>query len=245
MKKLITGLIIFFIHLNIFSQVLRLNDFLPTINGELVSHTYYSLSYVEEYEQAEWVFYEIKKERILGLASRTNNFRSDEKVSSNSATIYDYKGSGYDRGHLAPAADFSFSNTAMNESFYMSNISPQYPSFNRGIWKNLESLIRKWGANQSIYVVTGPILNECSYSIGTNNVCVPKYFYKVIYEPIEKKMIAFILSNGTGKYKLSHYVTSVDIVESKTGINFFSVLEDKLEQKLESEIIKENWIWNE
>ena len=127
----------------IFSQAFI--DFLPTNNGELVHHPYYSHSYSEQYEQAEWVFYEIKKERVLGLVRRTDNFRSDEKISTNSATLSDYKGSGYDRGHLAPAGDMSFNYTAMSESFYMSNMSPQHPSFNRGIWKMLESLVRELG----------------------------------------------------------------------------------------------------
>ena len=179
MKKIF--LILFLIPTFLFSQ--ELVDFLPTNNGELVHHRYYSLSYSEQHEQAEWVFYEIKKERVLGLISRTDNFRSDNSVSTNSATLSDYKGSGFDRGHLAPAADFSFSTTAMSESFYMSNMSPQNPSFNRGIWKNLESLVRTWGTNNSIYVVTGPILDDCSTTIGTNNVCIPEYYYKVIYDP--------------------------------------------------------------
>ena len=243
MKKLITSIILSSIYFINFSQ--NFYDFLPNSNGEIVNHKYYSLSYSEEYEQAEWVFYEIKKERTLGLASRVNNFRSDEKVNSNSATIYDYKGSGYDRGHLAPAADFSFSSIAMSESFYMSNISPQNPSFNRGIWKKLEHLVRTWGSKSSLYVATGPFLDDCSLTIGINKVCVPKFYYKVIYEPKDKKMIAFVLSNEKGQYNLSYYVTSVDFVEKKTDIDFFPLLEDKLEQKLESEIKIENWSWNE
>jgi endonuclease G len=239
------NLIFFFIFspLITFSQVF--GDFLPTYNGELVNHTYYSLSYSEQYEQAAWVFYEIKKERILGLADRTNNFRSDEKISTNSATLSDYKGAGYDRGHLAPAADFSFSTTAMSESFYMSNMSPQHPSFNRGIWKNLESLVRSWGTNSSIYVVTGPILDDCSTTIGTNNVCVPKYYYKVIYDPLEQKMISFILLNEKGTKDLSEYVCTTDYLEKMTNIDFFPKLEDELQKKLESEINKEKWSWNE
>ena len=119
--------------------------FLPTsTTGQTIHHQSYSLSYSEPHEQAEWVFYEIKKERVLGLVSRTDDFRSDNYVSTNSATLSDYKGSGYDRGHLAPAHDFSFNKDAMSESFYMSNMSPQNPSFNRGIWGNLEKLVRSW-----------------------------------------------------------------------------------------------------
>jgi len=239
MKKLI----FFFIVLPFIGFSQSAIDFLPTTtnNGELVHHTYYSLSYSEQNEQAEWVFYEIKKERILGLVSRTDNFRSDEKISSNSATLLDYRRSGYDRGHLAPAADFSFNTNAMSESFYMSNMSPQNPSFNRGIWKNLESLVRNWGTNSSICVVTGPILNDCSTTIGTNNVCVPQYYYKIIYDPLKQKMISFLLPNEKGIKDLSEYVCTTDYLESITNIDFFPVLEDNLEEELESEIHKEFW----
>ena len=237
MKKIF--LILFSIPTFLFSQ--EFVDFLPTNNGELVRHAYYSLSYSEQNEQAEWVFYEIKKERILGLVSRTDNFRSDEKISTNSATLSDYRTSGYDRGHLVPAGDMSFSTTAMSESFYMSNMSPQEPSFNKGIWKELESLVRNWGVNSSLYVVTGPILDDCSTTIGTNNVCIPQYYYKVIYDPLEQKMISFILPNDKGTKNLNEYVYTTDYLERITNIDFFPVLENNLENKLESEIHKEFW----
>ena len=239
MKKIV--LILFSIPTFLFSQ--EFVDSLPLSNGELVHHRYYSLSYSEQHEQAEWVFYEIKKERVLGLVSRTDDFRSDEKISTNSASLSDYRGSGYDRGHLAPAHDFSFNTTAMSESFYMSNMSPQDSSFNRAIWKDLESLVRNWGSNSNIYVVTGPILGDCSTTIGLNNVCVPKYYYKVIYSPSEQKMISFILPNIKGKQNLDYYVCTTDSLERLTNIDFFPILEDKLEQKLESEVLKENWRW--
>jgi endonuclease G len=225
----------------LFSQ--EASNFIPTNNGELVHHTYYSLSYSEQHEQAEWVFYEIKKERILGLVSRTDDFRIDKKISSNSANLSDYKGSGFDRGHLAPAHDFSFNKNAISESFYMSNMSPQNASFNRGIWGNLEKLVRSWGSNSSIYVVTGPILDDCSTTIGTNNVCVPKYYYKVIYDPSEQKMIALILPNLKGNQNLDYYVCTVDNLEERTNIDFFPVLENNLEERLESQIHKELWTW--
>ena len=237
------NLIFFFIFSPLIAFSQSASDLLPTNNGELVHHTYYSLSYSEQHEQAEWVFYEIKKERILGLVSRTDDFRIDKKISSNSANLSDYKGSGFDRGHLAPAGDMSFSTTAMSESFLLSNMSPQNASFNRGVWKKLESLVRNWGTNSSIYVVTGPILNSCSTSIGGNNVCVPNYFYKVIYDPQNQKMISFILPNKKGNKSLNKYVCTTDSLEKITNIDFFPILENNLEERLESEIHKENWSW--
>jgi len=239
MKKII--FLFIFLPFIVFSQ--SISDFFPTNNGQLVNHTFYSISYSEQHEQAEWVFYEIKKERILSVASRRNNFRIDEKISTYSSTLLDYKGSGYDRGHLAPAKDFSFNTIAMSESFYMSNMSPQDPSFNRGIWGKLEKLVRTWGSYSNIYVVTGPILSSCSSFIGSNKVCVPEYYYKVIYDPSEQKMISFILPNIKGDQDLDYYVCTTDSLENLTNIDFFSILEDNLEEKLESEIHKHLWTW--
>jgi len=224
---------------------LNFKEFKPTHNGELVQHTHYSLSYSEQHEQAEWVFYEIKKERILGLVNRTDDFRSDKSSNISSASLDDYKLSGYDRGHMAPAEDFSFSASAMSESFYMSNMSPQLPHFNRGIWKDLEDLIRKWGHNSNLYVVTGPVFGSCNSTIGSNNVCVPESYYKVIYDPSAKKMIAFILPNEKGTKSLKEYVCTTDYLQKITNIDFFPILEEKLERKLESARHTSKWIWHE
>ncbi len=239
MKKIF--LILFLSPTFLFSQ--EVSTFLPTSNGELVHHSYYSLSYSQQHEQAEWVFYEINSNTNLGQVKRTNNFRSDNLISANSASLSDYKGSGFDRGHLAPAADMSFNYIAMSESFLLSNMSPQNASFNRGVWKKLEILVRTWGNYTDIYVVTGPILNSCSTSIGGNNVCVPNYFYKVIYDPQNQKMISFILPNKKGNKSLNKYVCTTDSLEKITNIDFFPILENNLEERLESQIHKELWTW--
>ena len=239
MKKIF--LILFLSPTFLFSQ--EVSTFLPTSNGELVHHSYYSLSYSQQHEQAEWVFYEINSNTNLGQVRRTNDFRSDNLISANSASLSDYKGSGFDRGHLAPAADMSFNYIAMSESFLLSNMSPQNASFNRGVWKKLESLVRTWGNYTDIYVVTGPILNSCSTSIGGNNVCVPNYFYKVIYDPQNQKMISFILPNKKGNKSLNKYVCTTDSLEKITNIDFFPILENNLEERLESQIHKELWTW--
>jgi len=224
---------------------LNFKDLRPTFNGELVKHTHYSLSYSEKHEQAEWVFYEINKERILGLVNRTDDFRSDKSISTNSASLDDYKSTGYDRGHLAPAQDFSFSTSAMSESFYMSNISPQHPSFNYGVWKDLEGLVRKWGVNSTLYVVSGPVFGSCASTIGSNNVCIPESYYKVIYDPLEERMIAFVMPNEKGTKSLKEYVCTTDYLEKITNIDFFPILDDKMERKLESAKHILKWIWHE
>jgi endonuclease G len=219
-------------------------EIVPNSSGELIHHSFFSLSYSEKYEQAEWVFYEIKRDRTLGLVSRVDDFRIDKQVSTGSASLQDYKRSGYDRGHLVPAADMSFHSTAMSESFYMSNMSPQEPSFNRGVWKVLESLVRKWGQRTNLFVISGPVLDDCVELIGLNKLCVPKYYYKIIYVPLESKMIAFLLPNAKGDSKnLSKYVCDVDSIEKITSIDFFHYLNNQLEDELESNVNKSKWEW--
>ena len=139
MKKLIY--IFLFITSYTFAQQLELP--LPS-NGETEHQTGYSLEHNEKTEQSFWVAYELTKEEVSGTVKRKDAFRSDPTISTGSAVLSDYKGSGYDRGHLAPAADMKWSKKVMSESFYMSNMSPQDPSFNRGIWKKLEEKVRDW-----------------------------------------------------------------------------------------------------
>jgi len=129
----------------------------------------------------------------------------------------------------------TFNPEAMSETFYLSNMSPQVPAFNRDIWKSLESLVREWAEeDDSIYVVTGGILSESKGEIGIDRVTVPSKFYKVIYDLTgEKKMIAFILPNEKGMKQLSEYVVTVDSVQKVTGIDFFPCLPDTLKNRLE------------
>ena len=222
---------------------------LPEIssNDEIITHSYYTLSYNENHEQANWIAYKLTKHMIRnGLHDRKNNFRSDNKVRNQSSQLSDYKGSGYDRGHLCPAGDMKISKVAMSESFYMSNISPQSPSFNRGIWKSLESIVRTWAIeNDEIYVVTGPILTDIIGEIGSNSVSIPKYYYKVIldYKEPELKGIGFILENKKSQLSLSSYAISIDEVEELTGIDFFSSLPDDIENAIEGSLSINKWIW--
>ncbi|WP_346862850.1 DNA/RNA non-specific endonuclease [uncultured Draconibacterium sp.] len=227
------------VHPNASTEIASL---LPIGEGEVVKHAYYTLSYLENEEQANWIFYKLNTFMLGGNASRTDNFRIDNFVSTGSATLNDYKGSGYDRGHLCPAGDMTTDLVAMSESFYLSNMSPQDPSFNRGIWKTLESTVRNWAVNETeIYVVTGPIFQNNLGSIG-NGVTIPGSYYKVIYDPTdEAKMIALVLPNRKGEKQLTEYVVTVDYVENLTGIDFFSGLPDEVENKLESNSNADLW----
>lgn len=218
-----------------------ITGFEPKSVGEIVKHTYYTLSYSEDNEQAFWVYYELTSELINGNQSRTDDFRADPMVSTGSASLNDYKGSGYDRGHLCPAADMALNKTSMSESFYLSNMSPQVPGFNRGIWSTLESQVREWALGyQKLYVVTGPIFKDNKGSIGEDNVTVPGYYYKVLFDG-KDKMIALILTNESSSKSLDQFVVTVDDIEQKTGIDFFPGLDDKLENKLESSVNTTGW----
>lgn len=208
-----------------------------TQDDAIVEHEYYTLKYNEKNEQADWVAYTLKKVNLDNSKfSRTDNFREDPRVKTKSAALADYKGSGYDRGHLAPAADFAWTKEGMSESFYMSNMSPQEPGFNRGIWKKLEERVRDWArSNNEIYVVTGPICLGKGEKIGKNKVVVPDQYYKVILElnGKEVKGIGFILDNEKSSKDLSAYAMSIDEVEKATGLDFFPSIPDPLENKIE------------
>lgn len=221
------------------------NSLEPKSDGEIVKHTYFTLAYSGENEQAYWVYYHLTPELINGPQDRTDDFRSDPLVSSGSASLADYAGSGYDRGHLCPAADMALNKISMSESFYLSNMSPQVAGFNRGIWSTVENQVRKWALeNDGLDVATGPIFKDNLGSIGADGVTVPGYYYKVLYSEQKQIMIGLILPNHSGTKPLTKYVIKVDSIESLTGIDFFSGLEDQLEIQLEGTLNTENWDFN-
>nr|MCR4675703.1 DNA/RNA non-specific endonuclease [Sphaerochaetaceae bacterium] len=181
-------------------------------------------------------------ETIYRASERNDNFRADSSVNTGSASLSDYKGSGYDRGHLIPYADLGWSEEAASESFYLSNMSPQAGDLNRYAWADLEAVVRTFSLSGPICVVTGPVLSDGPYeTIGENKVSVPKYFYKVIYSPVLEAAIAFVLPNEKCDEPLENYAESVDYVENLTGIDFFSGLEEELENDLEGNIDVSVW----
>lgn len=215
----------------------------PVGNGVVVRHGCYSLSYVERHEQPEWVYYMLTAAMVNGDAERGDDFRPDEMVETGSADLSDYKGSGYDRGHLCPAADMRQSDEAMSETFYMSNMSPQVGAFNRGVWARLEEQVRKWAVeDDTIYVATGPVFVNNIGEIGGNRVTVPGFYYKVVYSPKRDRMQAFLLPNREGlKANWGTYAVSVDVLEWLTGIDFFADMVDDVEAELECVNDFEDW----
>ncbi|AEA42359.1 DNA/RNA non-specific endonuclease [Fluviicola taffensis] len=213
----------------------------------VIVHTGFSLLYNETHEQASWVAYQLTKEETTKRFERTDKFLPDPKVSTETANNADYASSGYDRGHLAPAADMGWSEITVTESFYYSNMSPQEPSFNRGIWKKTEELVRNWAIeNNSLYVVTGPVLTDSLKTIGENKVSVPNYYYKVIldYSEPSVKGIGFIMANAASKENPSYFAVSIDSVETITGIDFYPSLPDDQEIIIEKTLCIDCWSWS-
>ena len=211
----------------------------------IIERLHYTLRYNEEHEMAVWVAYRLSSDSLArDKFPREDDFREDPRVKTGSAELSDYKRSGFDRGHLAPAADFSYSEYALSSTFYMSNMSPQAPSFNRGIWKELEEQVRDWAEeHHTLYVVTGPVLNKHYETIGENEVSVPEYFYKVILD-IEKpgiKAIAFLMKNEGSDKALESFVISIDKLEKLTGLDFFPGISDELEGILEEGLFTDQW----
>lgn len=221
---------------------------IPKTNSRdiIITHTGFTLLYNETHEQASWVAYELTKDETTKRYERTDKFIPDPKVKTGTATDKDYTGSGYDRGHLAPAADMGWSSTAMAESFYYSNMSPQTPSFNRGVWKRLEELVRTWAIeNNSVYIVTGPVLTSNLTTIGPNKVSVPNYYYKVILDYTEPgiKGIGLIIPNTGSGALLQQFAVSIDSLEKFTGIDFFPLLPDEQEELIEKTLCIKCWSW--
>jgi len=228
MKKLLLFLLL--VPIFLFGQL----KFLPSSNGEVVEHTYYSLSYLEEHEQAEWVHYKLNSTMLKGEIPRKKNYTIDRKVSTGSAKTSDYTNSGFDRGHLVPAADMKMDFTSVKEAAYMSNISPQKPKFNNGVWSRLEKRIRLRAKKSELYITTGGVLSPADLKkIGKNNVSVPDQFYKIIYDVKNQKMFAYLMPNKKIESR-EKYVVTVDSIEALTGIDFYHELDDELEDKLES-----------
>lgn len=217
-----------------------------TTGDQLVVHTCYTLSYSEADEQARWVAYMLCRTRTKGSVKRTDFFDADPAVKTGSATYNDYRHSGYSRGHLMPAADARWDETAMRESFLMSNVSPQLSEFNDGVWNRLEGKMRHWAnVYDTLFIVTGPVLKDLQGDhIGHENcVSVPQYFYKAIYCPATQQAIGFLLKHERSDKPLQTFVVSIDELEEFTGIDFFPELEDTLEDRIEAASCTDCWQW--
>jgi endonuclease G, mitochondrial len=199
----------------------------------------YLLSHNNRTKVPDWVLERLTPARFRGSAVRKNNFAHDEDlVAGQRSELPDYDGSGFDRGHQAPAADMKFDQAAMDESFLLSNMAPQVGiGFNRHIWAHLEDEVRVWAERRGdLVVITGPIYGSHK-PIGDEKVAVPDKFYKIAYEPARNRAIALVLPNKKIKGNdLEPFVTSVDEIEEETGIDFFPEVRKSKQRSMERNV---------
>jgi len=222
-------------------------SWLPRQTGstnEVVAHTAYTLSYDERHEVAAWVGHALRPEHLRDCVGRSNAFFIDPVLRAGSADGDDYRGSGYDRGHLAPAGDMKWSAAAMKESFYYSNITPQRPAMNRGKWMQLETLVRAWAKTQDeVIVIAGPVLGQLTGAIGPNRVSVPALHFKVLLATRGgvRKAIGFVMDQDPQARDLSAYVLPVRDIERLAGWDFFPHLPRREQDRLETTVDMAAW----
>ncbi|EPF7978062.1 DNA/RNA non-specific endonuclease [Vibrio harveyi] len=222
----------------------HLDKGMPSTNSDqFLCRDGYAVGYNYDTKNADWVAYHITAESVNITNKRSNSFKEDTEMPGYArSTLADYKGSGYDRGHLAPSATMDFTRESMKQSFLMSNMSPQLPGFNRVGWRVLEEHVRDL-ANEynELYVVTGPIYQGNEGTIG-NGVVIPSAFYKVILDPSFDEAIAFIVPHrDVSSSELANFITTIDEVERQTGLDFFAQTPDSIEDNMESVKWEEMW----
>ena len=221
------------------------NPELPAVKPreEIVKHQYYTLSFVEGYELASWVAYELTAEETSGSLEYKVKYVEDPLVSTGSATYKDYKKSGYVAGQLAPVEDMRFSEEAIRESFYLSNIVPQKLAFNKYTWKRINDMIREWVKETgSLLIVGGPVLADAPFrTFGPSKVSIPSRYYKVVLDTQGKKGIGIVVKNSMASGSLKPFAMSIDEVEKITKIDFFHSLADDLENEIESQFDVSAW----
>lgn len=208
----------------------------------------YRAMFNKHYRVPEWVAYELTLAETLGNRPRLNDFFEDSDLGSRGSRLSDYRGSGYDRGHMAPSADMNWDDETLHEAYLLSNMCPQIHGLNAGTWNDLEQQIRRWTERDSaLYVVCGPVLPReriSDYnSIGNGHVFVPEYFYKVVLSVFGKqaRAIGFVMPNRAIYDDFMNYAVSVDSVQRMTGLDFWPILPDEIETRVESSFESRDW----
>lgn len=211
-------------------------------------HTAYISYFNTKHRIPNCVIYELTATQVAqcdapGAEKRKNYQFNADPMCSASPQWSDYKHSGYDRGHMAPANDMKWSKTSMEESFYMTNICPQLHALNDGCWRKLELAIHRWAKrDKRLIIAAGPVLKNVMHTIGPDrNIAVPAAFYKVVYAPNQGRAIGFIFNNEKISGGYASHAVSVDYVERVTGIDFFCALDDALENKIEAHSSIDMW----
>ncbi|MBR1933593.1 MAG: DNA/RNA non-specific endonuclease [Prevotella sp.] len=212
----------------------------------IIKRTAYITSYNKQNRTPNWVAWHLTKAHTYGNVQRTNEvFLEDTVAPTPRATTADYYNSRYDRGHMCPAGDNKWDAKAMHQTFLLTNICPQNHGLNKYEWNDVELLCRDWARRYgAIDVVCGPIYKKGAAPryIGRNKVRVPDAFFKVVLcRQGTPKAIGFIFPNGTQKTQVKDAVCTVDEVERQTGIDFFPLLDDQIEARIEAKSDLKAW----
>ena len=201
-------------------------------NNQYLCRIGYAVNYNYNTKVAHYVVEHVTVNNLVKNAPRKDEFREDPEVPAQyRQTLADYTGMGFDRGHVAPAADMVFDAKAMSESFFLTNMMPQVPGNNRGIWKYLEENVRYWAqVKGEVYVITGALFEGQPKMM--NKVSIPSHVYKIVIDPKTGKQIAYLFTNEKLDPKLiDNYAVSVATIEQKTGINFSPLLSNNAAEK--------------
>ena len=241
-KRLLT--ILALVLLTSFSMSAQKNLELPKIkSGEIIiHHTGHTLSYNPVWVLPNWVAYELRAEELEGDAERARYFSPDPLLDKYPrAEHWHFTNSGWVRGHMVPAGDLKYSQEAMNDSFYTSNVCPMNMKFNNSIWKRLEEKSRKWAVQYGhIYIITGPIMGcNINGKVGDSDIMIPDKFYKAVLAPYKGSYltIGFIMDNAEEtQVKLRDFAVTVDDLEELIGTNLFANLDLLTEMKIEKQL---------
>ncbi len=205
----------------------------------------YITSYNKKYKLPNWVTWHLTANHTDGDNKRSNNaWHEDTEVPEPRATIYDYRKSGWSRGHMCPAGDNKWDSDAMYDTFLLTNCCPQNARLNSGDWNEIEMTCRQWADKfGSIYIICGPILLKSKHeTIGANRITVPEAFFKVILcLDDDPKGIGFICRNNDGNRKKDFYVNSIKQIERITGMVFFPNLKDEISVKVKDMDNLDQW----
>lgn len=213
---------------------------------KVIEYEGFTVSFNSQWHIPNWVAYELTAAKTDGPYSRKGkDFMVDPHTPVSQADANDYRGSGWSRGHMAPAADFKWSDKAMTETFYYTNICPQDAQLNNRYWATLENKVRNWAKHFGrVYVVTGPIVSpDAKVRIGAHGVVVPSAFFKAILAHKEEgwTSIAFTMSNTPESRLLKDCATTVNKVEKITNHDFFGFLDDTVEESVENILDYKEW----
>ena len=213
----------------------------------IIEHMGYTVSYNSLHRIPNWVAYELQDSELYGNFERGDEFNPDPQIRGRQAYDSDYRGSGWDRGHMAPSGDMKWSSQVQKECFYLSNVCPQSHNLNAGLWNDLEKQVRYEAKYYgTIWVVTGPVIGDGRYgTIGENKVTIPDGFFKALLTKDKKTgefiSIGFYFPNESCSGDLSDYAMSVNDLEEIVGMDLFNNLDYSVQESVEDRF--DPWEW--